>query len=1028
MLNETALSAANTPLPEIPGYRLEAVLGRGSTGTVYRAVQLAVDRAVALKVLHPELAGSKAVRRLQREARTTARLAHPGIVSAIDMGQVGGLWWYAMELIDGPALSALLREKGKLREREALKLFIPLCEALEHVHEHGVVHRDIKPANILVDTHGRARLVDLGLAFTEDDPLLTRTGGTLGTPHYLSPEQARNPQSVDIRSDIWSLGASMYHAMCGRPPFTGESVAEILSGVLYARIADPREVEPSLSPGMSLVLRKCLTRNQDKRYSNPSELLRDLEALRERRTVAVSARSLDPVAGERERRRKYAWIGAGVLVVAATTGVILWKPWAAAAPTNGLPVASEASWPQLDLLLAQAKSGERSAAGAVLESLDAMKDSVPPQHITAYWNARAALQSQWEEAVKQEKKSILGKFEIAFTQERDFHRAAQFVALEVESRLANEFGANEAQRRRVAELLDFDAKRKLAAAEEKEALNRFRDALNKHYNDVIVPAMDNDLENGKWRDALQRIQRPVPQVIASADIKTTGISPANVEQVINEVGTYRIDVEVKRIAREWAAKDLEIQGAVNAKASRIEELLSTSELGADAVAALEKDFELVLKNHSLTPLQMLPEVSNRGGEALELAKTRLKQKQAEFLIRDANAELKSADERLVPLWKDRQYAQVAADWEKRLAEEWLAPVHDQIQLRMEEARLLEDLLQRAVRGLKTPGLDSILVGSFLRKGKIFAGDDPLKEGFQQEIAPGKRETYHLRAPVGDSAAKLSAAAIELLAGLANDPKDEPNSLDRLARALFRMREGDPDTAVRVFESGPKPNDTHAALVADLESRLSKAHVELSAKVEQREKDAEQEFSIIQREQGYTREVPARIKRINDFLATYADTECAKEHGPALRDLKQALEGSLKISFEDKLRSNYGPEISFPAQSKAQLNYSFTSEASPRWNMGDWKRSAEGWSADRLHSRAELEDEKLWPRLLLEEPLDLNAAMIVEIEFEQPQSSGTPRRFVVSIAGVHVGFAGPPEAGASSLVASKAGGADAMKDL
>ncbi|MEO6710832.1 MAG: serine/threonine-protein kinase, partial [Planctomycetota bacterium] len=799
MLNETALSAANTPLPEIPGYRLEAVLGRGSTGTVYRAVQLAVDRAVALKVLHPELAGSKAVRRLQREARTTARLAHPGIVSAIDMGQVGGLWWYAMELIDGPALSALLREKGKLREREALKLFIPLCEALEHVHEHGVVHRDIKPANILVDAHGRARLVDLGLAFTEDDPLLTRTGGTLGTPHYLSPEQARNPQSVDIRSDIWSLGASMYHAMCGRPPFTGESVAEILSGVLYARIADPREVEPTLSPGMSLVLRKCLTRNQDKRYANPTELLRDLEALRERRTVAVSARTLDPVAGERERHRRYAWIAAAGVVVVAAVSLFLWKPWAAAVPTNGLPVESEASWPQLDALLATAKSGERSAAGAALMSLDAMKDSVPPEYSKAYWLARESLRSQFEEAVKQQRKAIVTQYEILFTQERDFYRAAQLVAPEVESRLVGEFGANKAQRDRVVELLDFDTLRARADSAEKEKLAQVKNSVKTHYTAIVQPAVNDLRDRGQWHDARELMRRDVREVMANASIDTRGISPAKVDELVDYV-QFTIDNTVSAIEQAWRDKDAELVVAVNAKAARIEELLSTSELGEDAVAVLEADIELVLKGLSLTPAQMLTDVSNRGGQALASAKKKLTQKQAEFLVRDANAELKSADERLIPLWRDRQYAQVAADWEKRLAEEWLAPVHDQIQLRVDEARLLEDLLQRAVRRLKSPGLDSILVGSFLRQGKIFAGDDPLKEGFQQEIAPGKRETYYLRAPVGESAAKLSAAAIELLAELANDPKDEPKSVDRLARALFRMREGDPDTAVRVFNS------------------------------------------------------------------------------------------------------------------------------------------------------------------------------------------------------------------------------------
>src|SRR5262245_3533218 len=112
--------AQRAGFPEIPGYRLDAVIGRGATGVVYRGVQLAVDRPVAIKVLHPELAGSRAVKRLQREARTTARLAHPGIVSAIDMGQVGGVWWYAMELIDGPSLAARLKEKGRLSEREVL--------------------------------------------------------------------------------------------------------------------------------------------------------------------------------------------------------------------------------------------------------------------------------------------------------------------------------------------------------------------------------------------------------------------------------------------------------------------------------------------------------------------------------------------------------------------------------------------------------------------------------------------------------------------------------------------------------------------------------------------------------------------------------------------------------------------------------------------------------------------------------------------------------------------------------------------
>ncbi len=129
-------------LPQIPGYRIEGIVGRGATGIVYRARQSSVDRVVALKVLHHELVGSQsALRRMQREARLTAKLAHPNIISAIDMGELGGQLWYAMELVDGLSLAERIAERP-LSEREALRIFIPLCEALRHAHERGVVHRD----------------------------------------------------------------------------------------------------------------------------------------------------------------------------------------------------------------------------------------------------------------------------------------------------------------------------------------------------------------------------------------------------------------------------------------------------------------------------------------------------------------------------------------------------------------------------------------------------------------------------------------------------------------------------------------------------------------------------------------------------------------------------------------------------------------------------------------------------------------------------------------------------------------------
>ena len=150
-------------LPGIEGYTIDGVLGHGATGTVVSGVQIAVDRPVAIKFLHPELCSDKrAIIRLQREARAAARLAHPGIISAVDMGVSEGRWWYAMELVEGISLAERIEERGTLTEREAIRLFAPIVDALEHAHGMGVIHRDVKPANILIDGRGRARL-GLGL-------------------------------------------------------------------------------------------------------------------------------------------------------------------------------------------------------------------------------------------------------------------------------------------------------------------------------------------------------------------------------------------------------------------------------------------------------------------------------------------------------------------------------------------------------------------------------------------------------------------------------------------------------------------------------------------------------------------------------------------------------------------------------------------------------------------------------------------------------------------------------------------------
>ena len=207
----------------------------------------------------------------------TARLGHPGIVTAIDMGEVED-WWYAMELVEGISLGERVTERG------ALGSVRPSACSSPSSTPSGTATRWGRPPGRQAGQHPRGRvrraLADLGLAQAEADPRVTGEDGALGTPHYMSPEHARDAAAVDQRSDLWSLGATLFHALVGRPPFVGRSAAGVLAGVLHQRIPDPRSLAPDLSRGMALVLRKCLTRDPGGRYPDALALLKDLERLR----------------------------------------------------------------------------------------------------------------------------------------------------------------------------------------------------------------------------------------------------------------------------------------------------------------------------------------------------------------------------------------------------------------------------------------------------------------------------------------------------------------------------------------------------------------------------------------------------------------------------------------------------------------------------------------------------------------------------------------------------------------------------
>jgi tRNA A-37 threonylcarbamoyl transferase component Bud32 len=313
----------------IPGYTLEARLGSGAMGSVYKAFQKGMKRHVAMKILRRDLTDDpRQVERLQREAALVGKLDHPHIVRGLDSGESDGLVWFVMELVDGETLRERITRLGRIPHDEAVRLTRQVAEALDHAATHGIVHRDVKPGNILVAKDGTPRLTDYGLAKGETDDALTQLDATLGTPQYISPEQARNPRDADIRSDIYSLGATLYAMLTGHPPFAGETMAATLTKVLYERPEPLAKDAPDTPPALAYVVERMMAKDRKHRYQTPAELLHDLRALEEGRLVVPAGFKGDISEFVETRRHRRLWFaGAGLVAaaVALAAVVFVWE-------------------------------------------------------------------------------------------------------------------------------------------------------------------------------------------------------------------------------------------------------------------------------------------------------------------------------------------------------------------------------------------------------------------------------------------------------------------------------------------------------------------------------------------------------------------------------------------------------------------------------------------------------------------------------------------------------------------------------
>lgn len=258
----------------IGGCKVESFVARGAMGAVYRAHRPDLDKPVAVKVLQPALVENEGIlHRFLREARVAAKLDHPNIVRVHDLGEQSGLYFIIMEFVDGRDLREWVQSEGRLSVNTALRIAKQVADALDYAHRCGVVHRDIKPANILLSQEGVAKVADLGLARpVTQDTQVTMTGEIIGTPVFMSPEQCRG-DPMDGRTDLYSLGATLYMVLSGEPPFRGENTAVLLQKVLNDRPAPLPALVPGIPEGVTALVQRLMAKYPVARFQTGREVV-----------------------------------------------------------------------------------------------------------------------------------------------------------------------------------------------------------------------------------------------------------------------------------------------------------------------------------------------------------------------------------------------------------------------------------------------------------------------------------------------------------------------------------------------------------------------------------------------------------------------------------------------------------------------------------------------------------------------------------------------------------------------------------
>lgn len=308
------------PARKIGGYEIKGVLGEGGLGTVYLANQVSVQRDVALKVLRSKWLDDDEFRqRFLLEAQHVGKMSHPNLIQVFDTGLDGEQLYFSMEYVPGKNVQQLIDEKGKLPIEEAIQVITQVAQAIHYYRDFDVVHRDIKPSNIFVTPDGVAKLGDFGFIKTEIDKEISMEGYILGTPDYISPEQAIGDDDLDFRSDVYSLGASLYHMLTGQTPFMG-SESSVIRQHIKIDVPSPLSYQPDLPIELVLILERMMAKRPEDRYADMNRLCDELALIAKGqsarvmrlepgkssilRDIELSERQLNRIERERDKLRE----------------------------------------------------------------------------------------------------------------------------------------------------------------------------------------------------------------------------------------------------------------------------------------------------------------------------------------------------------------------------------------------------------------------------------------------------------------------------------------------------------------------------------------------------------------------------------------------------------------------------------------------------------------------------------------------------------------------------------------------------